>query len=333
MKLARFEISSPLGTIVRNGLVLSDDKIIDLKSAYARYLDQETRETKPKEIAEVRITDTMNGLINGGILTMEAIKQVEEYFSKLDLDEQMAGITGETIIYDLNKVKLTNPIQTSYLVDFLTFETHYDQGLNRLTEKSLWKKHPVGYKKNPGSLIGPFDDVVIPKSITKWLDYEVEFAIIVGKEGKDIPEDQAGDYIFGYTILNDFSARDMEIPEILLRLGPFKSKDFDTAGPMGPYIVTADEFNGKHPELDMELRHNGVVEQKGNTREMHWTVFQLVSYTSKDQTLVPGTILCSGNPGKVDAGIKKSKRLKAGDVVETEIEKIGTMINKITTKE
>ena len=330
MKLARFNISTQVGEINKNGLIISDDTIIDLKAAYAKYLDQETKETKPFDIANIRISNSMIGLIKGGELTLSGIKNVEKYFKNVNSkDEDIKGLKNEKIFYNLAEIKLIKPITPPYFVDFLTFEHHFDQGLSRLADKGLWKKFPVGYKKNPGSIIGPFDDIIIPRNISKWLDYEVEFAIITGKKGKNISEEEASDFIFGYTILNDFSARDIEIPEILLRLGPFKSKDFDTAGPMGPYIITADEFNNKHPELDMELRANGIVEQKGNTREMYWNVFKLISYTSQDQTLLPGTILCSGNPGKVNEGMKKSKRLKPGDVVETEIEKIGTLINKI----
>ena len=101
---------------------------------------------------------------------------------------------------------------------------------------------------------------------------------------------------------------------------------------MGPCILTVDEIKG-HPELEMELRHNGQVAQKGNTRDMIWKVDDLIEYTSRDQTLYPGTVLCSGNPGRYqDDTIKKSKRLRVGDLIETEIEKIGVLKNKIITK-
>ncbi len=332
LKLTRFKIPNQFREIKANGLLISDDLIIDLKLAYAKYLEQETLETKPLEIANIRFGNTMIDLIQGGPLTFKALNDLANYFKDIKPSENFRGINNEQLLYNINEIKIIKPISPPYLVDFLTFEHHFDQSLSRLAEKSFWKKYPVGYKKNPNSIVGPYDDIIIPKTITKWLDYEVEFAIIIGRKGKDISEDEAHEYIFGYTILNDFSARDIEIPEILLRLGPFKSKDFDTSGPMGPFIITADEFKNKHPELEMELRVNGVVEQKGNTRDMYWNVFQLVSYTSKDQTILPGTVLCSGNPGKVSDGILKSKRLKSGDVVETEIEKIGTMINKIITK-
>ncbi|MHA1145931.1 MAG: fumarylacetoacetate hydrolase family protein [Candidatus Helarchaeota archaeon] len=332
MKLVQFIISTPIGQFGRIGALL-DDKIIDLHSAYVLFMARETKETRLREMADLRISNSMNTFIEGGELSLEAARTSIDYVSKIPKTEEIRGINGERIIFSPEEVTITNPLMPNYFVDFLTFEKHFNQGMHALADHSLWKKTPVGYKKNPGTVIGPFDDIIIPRKISKWLDFEVEFATIIGKKGKNIPLEEAEKYIFGYTILNDFSARDIEIPEILLRLGPFKSKDFDTAGPMGPCILTADEVPG-HPALDMELRVNGDVKQKGNTKDMIWTVMQLVEYTSRDQTLHPCTVLCSGNPGKhgEKETMRKSERLREGDVVETEIEKIGVMRNKITKK-
>ena len=332
MKLNQFLVETPIGIKKRIGLFLND-KILDLYSAYVYLLSQETLETKPYEIADVRISHDMNDFIIGGELSLEAAREVFAYFNKINNINQLKGPKNEKIIFETNEIHFTKPLDPVYFVDFLTFEKHFNQGLHMLADYSTWKKTPVGYKKNPGTVIGPFDDVVTPIRVTKWLNFEIEFAIIIGNsksKSKNIPKEEAYEHVFGYTILNDFSARDMEIPEILLRLGPFKSKDFDTAGPMGPYILTVDEIKG-HPELDMELRHNGVIGQKGNTRDMIWKVDDLVEYTSRDQTLHPCTVLCSGNPGRYEEKeiIKKSKRLRPNDIIETEIEKIGLLRNKI----
>ncbi len=331
MKLNQFLIETPIGIKKRIGLFLND-KIIDLYSAFVYYLNQETSETKPYDIADVRISYDMNDFILGGKLSFNAAKEVLNYFNKIKDVDDLKGPKKERLIFEMNEIRITKPLNPVYFVDFLTFEKHFNQGLHMLADHGTWKKTPVGYKKNPGSVIGPFDDVITPRHVTKWLDYEIEFAIIIGNFGnnKDISKEDAYNHVFGYTILNDFSARDIEIPEIMLRLGPFKSKDFDTAGPMGPYILTVDEING-HPELEMELRHNGEIGQKGNTRDMIWKVHDLVEYTSRDQTLHPGTVLCSGNPGRYEEKdtIRKSKRLRENDIIETEIERIGMMRNKI----
>ncbi|MFX1299114.1 MAG: fumarylacetoacetate hydrolase family protein, partial [Promethearchaeota archaeon] len=325
---------TPFGEIVRNGLLL-EKKILDLYFAFVTYLVQETSETKPYEIANVRISDNMLSFLDGGENSIQAAKETEKYFQKIiKTGEEIEGPDKEQLFYSLDDVRLMEPLTyPPYIVDFMTFETHYKQSLAKITDYGLWRKYPMGYKKNPSSIIGPTDPIIFPSVITKWLDFEVEFGVVIGKQGKDIDEANAGEYIAGFTILNDISARDIEIPEVLLRLGPFKSKDFDTAGPLGPCIVTPDEIGDPH-NLEMELRVNGQVMQQGNTKDMRWSVYQLIAYTSKDQTLLPGTLLCSGNPGRLhEKLIQRKARLRIGDVVEAEIEKIGTLKNEIIAKE
>ncbi len=333
MKLIQFKIKTPLGEITRNGLLINN-KILDLKNGYATYLVQETKETKPYEIANVRISDNMLSFLDGGDYSIQAAHEVEKYFQPIiKKEERIEGPCKEQLIFTQKEVKIIEPLSyPRYIVDFMTFETHYQQSLAKLTDYGLWKKYPIGYKKNPGTIIGPTDPIIFPSAITKWLDFEVEFGVVIGKKGKDIDETDAANYIAGFTAFNDISARDIEIPEVLLRLGPFKSKDFDTAGPMGPCIVTPDEIGDPH-NLNMELRVNGQVMQQGNTKDMKWSVYQLIAYTSKDQTLLPGTLLLSGNPGRLTSKtIKRKERLRVGDVIEVEIEKIGLLKNEIIAK-
>ena len=334
MRLIQFKVNNSLGEIVRNGILIQD-RILDLNYAYATYLSQETKETKPYEIANVRISDNLLSFLDGGEYSLQAARETENYFKDiLKKGEEISGPKHEQLIYIQQDVKIIEPLTyPRYIVDFMTFETHYKQSLAKLTEYSLWKKYPIGYKKNPSSVVGPTDPIIFPSNITKWLDFEVEFGVVIGKEGKDIDEAEASEYIAGFTAFNDISARDIEIPEVLLRLGPFKSKDFDSAGPMGPCIVTPDEIGDPH-NLKMELRVNGDVMQEGNTKDMRWSVYQLIAYTSKDQTLLPGTLLLSGNPGRLKSDtIKRKERLRVGDTLEVEIEKIGILKNVIAAKQ
>ncbi|MDD1778558.1 MAG: fumarylacetoacetate hydrolase family protein [Candidatus Helarchaeota archaeon] len=333
MKLVQFKMLTPLGEMKRIGILL-ENKILDLYSGYVAYLVQETKETKPYEMADLRISNNMLSFLDGGEYSMEAARRTQEYFQNLmKRNEGLVGPKKESLVLSRDLATIIEPITyPRYIVDFMTFETHYRQSLEKLTDYSLWKKYPIGYKKNPNSIIGPTDPIIFPKIITKWLDFEVEFGVVIGKKGKDIEEGDANKYIAGFTAFNDISARDIEIPEIFLRLGPFKSKDFDCAGPLGPCIVTPDEIGEPH-NLKMELRVNGQVMQQGNTKDMKWSVYQLIAYTSKDQTLLPGTLLFSGNPGRLeDKTIQRKERLKIGDIVEAEIEKIGTLRNEITEK-
>ncbi len=333
LKLIQFKLKTSLGERIRNGLLI-ENRILDLNYAYVTYLIHETKETKPYEMADVRISDNMLSFLDGGEYSFQAAYETEKYFQNLIKNrEDIQGPKKEQLIYTQNEAKIIEPITyPRYIVDFMTFETHYKQSLGKLTDYGMWKKYPIGYKKNPSSIIGPTDPIIFPSTITKWLDFEVEFGVVVGKKGKDIEETNAGEYIAGFTAFNDISARDIEIPEILLRLGPFKSKDFDTAGPMGPCIVTPDEIGDPH-NLKMELRVNGEVKQKGNTKDMNWSVYQLIAYTSKDQTILPGSLLFSGNPGRLeDKTIQRKERLRVGDIIEVEIEKIGLLKNEIIAK-
>lgn len=301
--------------------ILSDTKVIDLRSGYALYLSQGMRAKKARVAAEavpVSMTEFFD-MQNW----MSIARNASGHVGKL-----LAGgerMKGEKAVYELAEVKLTAPLRPRLIMDMLTFEEHFKQGLSRVAPLDMWRKTPIAYKKNPFSVIGHEENIVHP-TYTGYLDYELELGIVIGKKGKDIAKDNAYEYVAGYTVFNDISARDIEMKEIMLRLGPFKSKDFDTAGPMGPCIVTNDEIGDVH-NLEMELRVNGEVRQKYNTKHMHWKVPEMVAYASMDQTLYPGTVIGSGTVPNL-----KPKRLKVGDVVEAEIEKIGVLRNKVVAK-
>ena len=166
---------------------------------------------------------------------------------------------------------------------------------------------------------------------TRQFDYEMEWAVIIGKGGRDIPLSKAHDHIAGYTIFNDFSARDVQMREMKGRLGPAKGKDFDTGNAIGPWMVTADDISDPY-NLTMITRVNGEEWSRGTTADMHWTFEKLITYISASETLYPGEIIgsgtCSGRHGK-GSGMELGRTLKAGDVVELEVEHIGTLRNRI----
>ena len=316
MKLVQFSA----GGAQRIG-ILSDKKVVDLRSGYSLYLSQEMRTKKARAAAEtvpVSMTEFFD-MQNW----MSIARNTSEYVRKLLTSGEK--IKGEKVIYELSEVKLTAPLRPRLIMDMLTFEEHFKQGLSRVAPIDMWRTTPIAYKKNPFSVIGHEEDIIHPK-YTNYLDYEVELGIVIGNKVKDVTKENAYDCVAGYTVFNDISARDIEMKEIMLRLGPFKSKDFDTAGPMGPCIVTNDEVGDVH-NLEMELRVNGEVRQKYNTKHMHWKVPEMIAYASMDQTLYPGTVIGSGTVPHL-----KPKRLKVGDVVEAEIEKIGILRNKVVAK-
>jgi 2-keto-4-pentenoate hydratase/2-oxohepta-3-ene-1,7-dioic acid hydratase in catechol pathway len=192
--------------------------------------------------------------------------------------------------------------------------------------------HPVNkgivFFQNVDAIIGPGDPIVYPEHLTKELDYELEMAIVIGKPGKFFTAEQAVEHIGGYLVFNDITARDIQRRE--MKSGVFSfSKAIDTFCPIGPYILTSDEVDDPH-DLDMELRVNGQVRQKSNTRKMSVSIPQLVAYHSP-QVYSAGDLLTTGTVAGVAASTDDPhlNYLKPGDVVEAEIEKLGILRNPV----
>lgn len=187
---------------------------------------------------------------------------------------------------------------------------------------STFNKQPIYYKCNRFAVIGADDDVIWP-GFSKALDFELEFGCYIRKPAKDVSRERARDYIFGYTIFNDISARDAQALEMPGMLGPAKSKDFDTANVMGPCLVTADEIEDPY-DLTMIARVNGEEWGRGNSRDMRWQFEDLIAHISRSETLHPGEFLGSGTVGN-GCGLEQLRYLKPNDVVELEVEQIGIL--------
>ncbi|SFQ16612.1 fumarylacetoacetate hydrolase family protein [Caldicoprobacter faecalis] len=184
-------------------------------------------------------------------------------------------------------------------------------------------QYPQYFTKATHTVTGPFADVPLHSDVTAQVDYEAELAVIIGKEGINIPEDKAMDYVFGYTIINDVTARDLQQNHSQW----FKGKSLDGFCPMGPWIVTRDEII--HPvELNISSWVNGELRQRSNTRHMIFSIPKLISILSQGLTLEPGDILATGTPAGVGMGFDPPRVLKSGDVVRIEVEKIGYIENR-----
>jgi len=181
-------------------------------------------------------------------------------------------------------------------------------------------KEPAVFIKAPTSVIGPDENIVLPK-FSKRIDYEAELAVVIGRRGRNIPRDRAMDFVFGYTCFNDITARDIQLKCIEEDLPWDLTKSVDTFAPMGPCLVTKDQIADPH-NLKVELRVNGVVKQLSNTRYMIFQIPEIIEYISKFVTLEPGTVITTGTPEGIG-------ELKAGDIVEVEIEGIGVLRNRV----
>ena len=191
-------------------------------------------------------------------------------------------------------------------------------------------RQPPYYKANPHSVVGTGTEVRIPP-YSQWFDYELEWGVYIGKRGTDIPVERAHEYIAGYTIFNDFSARDVQRREMGGRLGPAKGKDFDTGNAIGPWLVTPDELADPY-DLTMTARVDGVEWSRGNTGEAHYRFEDLIAYMSRSETLYPGDFIgsgtCSGAQGR-GCGLELGRPLRPGNVVELEVEGIGVLRNRV----
>lgn len=190
-----------------------------------------------------------------------------------------------------------------------------------------FRRQPIYYKCNRFATIGADDDVVWP-SYSQALDFELEFGCYIARPAKNVSKAQARDYIFGYTIFNDISARDAQAQEMGGMLGPAKGKDFDTANVMGPCLVTADELPDPY-NLTMVARVNGEEWGRGNSADMLWRFEDLIEHISRSETLYAGEFLGSGTVGN-GCGLEQLRYLKPGDVVELEVQGIGVLRTLIT---
>jgi 2-keto-4-pentenoate hydratase/2-oxohepta-3-ene-1,7-dioic acid hydratase in catechol pathway len=190
----------------------------------------------------------------------------------------------------------------------------------------VYRKQPIYYITNRFSVRGTNTTVKWPR-YSKVMDYELEFGVVTKNKGANIPASKAADHIFGYTIFNDFSARDAQRVEMEGRLGPAKGKSFDGGNVMGPWIVTPDEIGDPY-KLRMEARINGKMRSQGVTEGMLFSFEEIIAHVTKDETLMPGEFIGSGTVGN-GCGLELGWYLEHGDNIELEVEKIGILKNKV----
>ncbi|MEX5215623.1 MAG: fumarylacetoacetate hydrolase family protein [Nitrospiraceae bacterium] len=326
MKLASFQVITPVGVFTRIGVV-HGAHLIDLNMAYARWL-ADHNETQPYRLAAAQVPATMLEFLEGGFSAMDAARRALEH--AVSSGSEVEGPAGETIFYEHAHVRVIAPLPNpSSLRDFIAFEDHIAATSKRRGQPipPEWYKAPVYYKGNHRTIIGPDQDLPWPLTTTK-LDYELELACVIGRHGKDLSEQSAAESIAGYTIMNDFSARDVQFQEMACRLGPAKGKDFATA--IGPYLVTADDVPNLN-DLTMIARVNGEEWSRGRFGSIYWSFPQMIAHVSRGESLYPGDLFGSGTVGG-GCGLELDRYLQPGDVVELEIQPIGILRNRVVKK-
>jgi 2-keto-4-pentenoate hydratase/2-oxohepta-3-ene-1,7-dioic acid hydratase in catechol pathway len=327
MKLVTFRAAR--GSARAGALIDGETRVLDLQAAHrARY-------GRPS----ARLASVL-AIVEGGDAALDLARSLAQAKRR----PQPAVLAREA-------VKLEAPIpRPPQMRDFLCFEKHLVQGFRAARElrarsapdpaaalaemqakgvlavPQTWYERPIFYHPNRFSVCGHDDDVPWP-GYCEALDFELEFGCYIGKSGKDIPRERARDHIFGYTIFDDFSARDEQTKEMPGQLGPGKGKDFDNANAMGPCLVTADEIPDPYA-LAMKVRVNGEEWGRGNSRDMKWTFADCIAHVARSETLHPGEFFGSGTVGD-GCGLEHLRFLQPGDVVELEVEGIGVLRNRV----
>ena len=302
----------------------------------------------------------LGALTDNGIFNLSTAVSEDPTFSSMQnfieagqpaLDRAYQLITPESITIPSAQVQWLSPLpQPAQIRDCLGFEIHLkncfesaiklsamnaedpvkaEQELRasgRFAVPDVWYQQPLYYKANRFSVAQTGKEISWP-DYSNIMDFELELACVIGKKGRDIDKTRADDHIFGYTIYNDFSARDAQMLETPGMLGPAKGKDFDDSIILGPVIVTKDELTDPY-NLRMQARVNGETWCDSNSNSIYWTFSDMIAHISSSETIYPGEVIGSGTVG-LGCGLEHLRFLNDGDVVELEIENIGVISNKV----
>ncbi len=321
MRLVTFEITTPLGPARRSG-ALTGEAIIDLSLARAAMLDR----PRAREIAAAEVPADLLELLGGGDWALEVAREAVDHAERVGIE----SFGGARVRHSAGDVRLLAPLpRPNSLRDYLVVEEHMQGAVNAGVVKAIpaeWYKLPAHYKGNVDEIYGP-DDVVPWPAYTDELDYELEICAVMGRPGRKVAAKDATALIAGYTIYNDWSARDIQVREMSVGIGPGIGKDFATS--LGPCIATPDEFDRDRGRL--EARVDGEVWSTGTLGKMHFSFEEIIEYTSQEATLRPGDLLGSGTVGR-GCGLELGRRLTEGCTVELEAEGIGVLRNRVGMK-
>ena len=326
MRLVSYELTTVTGPLTRIGAVMPDGRYADLQSAYRAVLgDNGASREGAARLAAATIPSDMVGFIQNGTTALDAAQSALDWVTA----KGGTGPDGATLVFAPEAVKLLAPVPRPPLIrDFMAFEQHLKNIYPKLGREipPQWYELPVYYKGNPSAVGADGDLVPMPAYATN-MDFEFEFAAVIGRGGSNIQRGDALSHIYGYMIYNDFSAREIQQREMSVGLGPAKGKDFQKGHVFGPWLVTADEIPDIYA-LRMQATVNGQPWCDTSTSTMHWRFDQMIAHASMNEMLVAGEIFGSGTVGGGSAA-EMGKSLAKGDKVVLTIDRLGTLGNAI----
>lgn len=297
--------------VTRIGAIVNEE-VVDLHLSYRTLLEQEGK-IRAQQIADAFVPEDMTGFLQGGKESMELAKKAIDFA----LTNKQVG--EYKLVHAVSDVKVGAPVPKPGKI----FAVGHNYREHILEMGRELPSYPVVFAKFANTVIGPQDDIPF-YPISEQLDYEAEFAFVIGKRAKDVSEEDALDYVAGYAVSNDVTYRDFQRRTLQWLQG----KTVDGSLPMGPWMVTSDELTNPSG-LEMVLTVNGEERQRTNTANQVFSVQYLVSFLSSIATLEPGDIVITGTPGGVGVARDPQVWLKDGDVVSISIDQVGTLTNTV----
>jgi acylpyruvate hydrolase len=304
--------------VQRVGL-LEGEHVIDVNRAYAALLGQRG-DLRAEAMAVALVPVEMIGILEAGERALAAIREAAGYVREgLGSGEQAEGLKRDGLVFTLSEVTLKAPVPRpgKLILLGLNYRDHAEETGQKIPEV------PTLFAKYSNSVVGPGAAILIPRA-TEQIDYEAEFAFVIGRRGHHISREHALDYVAGYTIINDVSARDYQFVTSQWMVG----KTFDTHCPMGPALVLKDEIPDPH-NLDISLSIAGEVLQRSNTNQLIFKIPETVEYLSQVMTLEPGDVISTGTPAGVGFTRKPPRWLRPGETVRVEIAGLGVLENPV----
>lgn len=332
MKLVSYNAVSDLtdSPQTRIGALMADaGHVIDLRRAYAIYLRETFADPFADEIAAVRVPGDMMRFIHGGAPSLDAARHAQRHLENLISARGSAPLVEQRMLLPAGSVRLRAPLPRPGKIIAIgaNYSGHVQEGRSAGVLREL-PDYPVAFLKMPSAVIGP-DETIVRSPYTQELDYEIELSMVIGTRCRDVAPEDWRSVVFGFTIVNDVSMRDLIVQEKPTGV-VFQGKNLDTTCPLGPCIATADDI-ADPGALDIRLSVNGETRQQDNTRNMLFSCAQILAYWSSRLTLEPGDVVTTGTTSGV-AGFNRrfpERLLKDGDLVEAHIEGIGTLRNRV----
>jgi len=317
MKLVSFEVSCRTGPHRRVG-VLDGETVVDVNATNRELLEQDGHGAADS-VAEAVTPSSMLAFLRAGEQALEAADTAVSAYGDLHPD-------GRQLTYDPDEIRPLSPlVRPNSIKDCTVYEEHLlnCRDIEQGGLPDAYYEYPVYYRGNPDAVVSPDESVPCPR-FTEQLDFELEIAAVIGKEGRDIDAAAAEEYIAGYTIFNDFSARDVQAEAKPVMMGPSKSKDF--ANGFGPCLVTADSIDPTG--LQTQVRVNGEVWSESTTDGMYHSWGRILEHVSEGITIHPGDVIGSGTVPH-GCGLELDRWIETGDTVELTVEGIGTLTHSI----